>query len=148
MNVQTFHQVAVAWKHLAHPNIVPLLGATIVPLQLVSDWMCGGDLTEYITKNPDADRPSLVRVPPTVMYGAFTPSPAIRCRRRPQLPPLLQCNPWRSQGSTRLPLISFHHHIDTQPAKRPCGRGRLRADHRLWSRHGHSKPGFDPECFR
>ena len=34
---QTFHQVTVAWKHLKHPNIVPLLGVTIDPPQLISD---------------------------------------------------------------------------------------------------------------
>ena len=74
MSVQTFHKVAVVWKHLAHSNIVPLLGATIDPPQLVSDWMCGGDLNEYITNNPDADRQGLVRLPPTLMYSAFTPA--------------------------------------------------------------------------
>ena len=60
---QTFYQVAAAWKHLTHPNIVPLLGVTTDPLQLISKWMSGGDLTEYITNNPDADRQSLVGEP-------------------------------------------------------------------------------------
>ena len=48
------------WKRLTHPNIVPLIGITSNPLQLVSDWMPGGDLTEYIKKRPDADRLGLV----------------------------------------------------------------------------------------
>lgn len=48
------------WKRLAHPNIVPLLGITSTPLQLISEWMPGGDLTEYIKKNPDVDRLDLV----------------------------------------------------------------------------------------
>ena len=51
------------WKRLIHPNIVPLLGMTSTPLQLVSEWVSGGDLTEYIKKHPGADRLSLVRVP-------------------------------------------------------------------------------------
>ena len=57
---QVFHQVTVVWKHLAHPNIVPLLGATIDPPQLISDRMPGGSLTEYIVSHPGADRISLV----------------------------------------------------------------------------------------
>ena len=63
-NPKAFHQVVVVWKHLSHQSIVPLLGVTIDPPQLVSDWMYGGDLTEYITSRPNADRLSLVRVPP------------------------------------------------------------------------------------
>ena len=72
-----FRQVVVGWKHLTHPNIVPLLGVTINPPQLVSDWMHGGDLTEYIMSHPDADRLSLVRVPSIVLYGTLTCSPAV-----------------------------------------------------------------------
>ena len=48
------------WKHLTHPNIVPFLGITPNPLQIISEWMPGGDLTEYIRKNPDAGRLRLV----------------------------------------------------------------------------------------
>ena len=40
---------------------MPLLGVTILPrLQLVSDWMSGGDMPGYIEKHPDADRVGLV----------------------------------------------------------------------------------------
>ena len=52
------------WKHLTHPNILPLLGVTITPkFQLISNWMSGGALREYIGKNPNADRLKLVGVP-------------------------------------------------------------------------------------
>ena len=44
------------WKHLTHPNIVPLLCVTVTPFRFISDWMPGGDLLEYIEENPDADR--------------------------------------------------------------------------------------------
>jgi hypothetical protein len=60
-------------KHLAHPNIVSLLGATIDPLELVSDWMPGGDLPAYIAKYPDTNRLSLVRFFPTELRDALTP---------------------------------------------------------------------------
>ena len=55
-------------KHLTHPNIVPLIGVTIDPFQLISDSMPGGDLVNYIASNPGADRLSLVSVPSTVLY--------------------------------------------------------------------------------
>ena len=77
INPQAFHQVAVVWKHLVHPNIVPFLGATVDPPQLISDWMSGGDLAGFITNNPDADRLGLVSVPSTALYGILTLSPAI-----------------------------------------------------------------------
>ena len=55
------------WKHSAHSNVVPLLGITFTPLQLISEWMPGGDLMEYTSKYPDADRIGLVCVPPVVL---------------------------------------------------------------------------------
>lgn len=52
------------WKHAKHKNIVPLFGITVKPLQLVSEWMPNGNLTEYIGNNPDASRLDLVGVTP------------------------------------------------------------------------------------
>ena len=49
------------WKHLKHPNIVPLLGVTTAPFQLISDWMPGGDLFVNV-QNPNADRLGLVSI--------------------------------------------------------------------------------------
>ena len=58
--VQIFCQEAVVWKHLTHPNVLPLLGVTVTPFQLISSWMSGGDLPYYLKENPDADRLELV----------------------------------------------------------------------------------------
>ena len=55
--------MAVVWKNLAHQNVVPLLGVTTDPIQLVSGWMPDVDLIGYITNHSDADRLSLVGVP-------------------------------------------------------------------------------------
>ena len=57
-----FHE-AVMWKRLIHPNIVPFYGVSLDPPQLVSDWMVSGDLTEFITERPNANRLGLVRAP-------------------------------------------------------------------------------------
>jgi serine/threonine protein kinase len=56
-----FYREAVTWKHLNHPNIVPFFGATLHPLQLVSAWMPGGSLAEYINEHPEKSRFALVR---------------------------------------------------------------------------------------
>ena len=62
----------MVWKHLEHPNIAPLLGVTVDPLQLISDWMPGGDLTEYIVNNPEAERLSLVGVLSPSLHETLT----------------------------------------------------------------------------
>jgi len=60
------------WKRLTHPSVLPLLGITTTPLQLVSNWMPGGDLPEYIRKNTNADQLGLVGVPAVVFYPILT----------------------------------------------------------------------------
>ena len=76
-NPQTFCREAVMWKHLKHQNIVPLKGVTIDPFQLVSDWVSGGDLPDYIRTNPDADRPRLVSTPAMVFTPRSLPLQAV-----------------------------------------------------------------------
>jgi serine/threonine protein kinase len=61
------------WKRLTHPNVVPLLGITIKPLQLISTWMSGGELKEYISHHPSTDRTRLVGVPFLLHRITFTP---------------------------------------------------------------------------
>lgn len=64
---QSLSREAVTWKCLAHPNVVPLLGVVVTSFQLVSIWMPGGTLQEYIKEHPDADRVRLVGSPPIVI---------------------------------------------------------------------------------
>ena len=68
------------WRHLTHPNIVPLLGITLEPLQLISAWIPGGELTDYIANNPYANRLALVGVLHLLGWTTLTPSQVIRCR--------------------------------------------------------------------
>ena len=65
----------MVWKQLAHPNIVPLLGVTTIPLQFVSGWMSGGNLMEYIEtkRGPCADKRKLVSDYPATSGGTLTP---------------------------------------------------------------------------
>jgi len=52
------------WKTLRHPNVVPLIGVTMLPDQnhcaMISEWMVGGDIKKFLKANPDADRLKLV----------------------------------------------------------------------------------------
>ena len=50
------------WSVLRHENILPLLGVTMIEDQLVvvSEWMVGGNLTEFVKVNVHADRLGLV----------------------------------------------------------------------------------------
>ena len=66
-----FYKEAAMWRHLDHPNILPLLGVTLSPYQLVSNWMPGGDLSDYIEANPGADRLGLVRIPLVVITSCL-----------------------------------------------------------------------------
>jgi len=72
-SLQRFFEVAVTWKHLRHKNIAPFLGATLDPPQLVSAWMPGRGLTEYLTTHPEKNRLGLVCSPPPVSGEALTP---------------------------------------------------------------------------
>jgi len=57
------------WKRLIHENVVPFMGVTFDPLQIVSEWMSGGDLTTHIRSNPQADRITLVS---SIFYPSLT----------------------------------------------------------------------------
>ena len=77
------------WKHLTHPNILSLLGVSITPFQLISDWMPGGDLPGYIEKNPNPDRLKLVGATPRSGPPVLTPLSAVRRCSGSLLPPFL-----------------------------------------------------------
>jgi serine/threonine protein kinase len=62
------------WKRLKHKNIVALLGITTTPVQLISEWMVGGDLTDYIAKYPGTNRVGLVSVTLSPFHHALTPT--------------------------------------------------------------------------
>ncbi|KAF9778328.1 kinase-like domain-containing protein, partial [Thelephora terrestris] len=57
---KAFYKEAIIWKRLEHPNIVPFISVTQNPMQFVSGWMPNGTLTDYVNKNPDADRIGLL----------------------------------------------------------------------------------------
>ena len=58
-----FCREVVAWWTLRHPNVLPLLGATMSEgrLVMVSEWMVNGDINEFVDANTNADRLELVR---------------------------------------------------------------------------------------
>ena len=89
------HREAVIWKRLTHTNIVPFKGVTLDPLQIVSEWMPGGDLTGYASLNPQANRiglvgPFLVRSQEHRLIFLSVG----RRRKGASLPPPLRRDPW------------------------------------------------------
>jgi len=64
MNVlQRFCREGVAWKHLRHPNILPLIGVTVSNRRfaMVSAWMENGNINEFVGKDQHVNRIELVR---------------------------------------------------------------------------------------
>lgn len=72
LSLQIFCKEVVLWNHLKHPNVVPFLGATLHPPQLVSVWMPNKGLTEYVTAHPEKNRLRLVGFPPVVSGQVLT----------------------------------------------------------------------------
>ena len=58
---------------MRHKNIVSLLGIVVDTLQLISEWMPGGNLTDYVERRPDANKHDLVGVPLQV-FDTLTPT--------------------------------------------------------------------------
>ena len=50
------------WRTLRHPNVLPLLGVTMIDRRfvMVSEWMDNGNINEFLKNNADADRVELV----------------------------------------------------------------------------------------
>jgi serine/threonine protein kinase len=60
--LQRFCREAVAWKHLRHPNVLPLLGVTVSERRfaMVSKWMEHGNINEFVEKENYVNRAELV----------------------------------------------------------------------------------------
>ena len=121
--IQIFCQEAVVWKRFTHPNVLPLLGVTVTPFQLISNWLSGGDLPDYLKKNPGANRLGLVRVPLLYLFHAHSRYQLSDVARG--LSPLHSCNVIHGDlkgvcdcSTTRFTVVS----TPGVAAKRPCGR--------------------------
>ena len=59
---QTFCKEVVTWKTLCHPNVLPLVGVTMEEklFAMVSEWMVGGNINEFVEAHRDANRFELV----------------------------------------------------------------------------------------
>jgi len=62
-SIQRFCREGVAWKHLRHPNILPLIGVTVSNRRfaMVSTWMENGNINEFVGKDRHVNRIDLVR---------------------------------------------------------------------------------------
>jgi len=77
------------WKRLDHPNVVAFKGITLDPLQLVSEWIPGGELREYLKGNPNTNPISLVGPFLPVSARYLTLASGDWRRRRSRISPLV-----------------------------------------------------------
>ena len=96
------YREAVMWKRLDHPNIVPFKGVTLDPLRVVSEWMPGGDLTGYISQNPQTNRIRLVSPAGPCPKRHLSYLPVDRYREGTRPPPSLRRG---SRGPQRSELL-------------------------------------------
>jgi len=57
-----FCREAVAWRHLRHPNVLPLLGVDLEQhrLAMISEWMDQGNINEFVRSNDGVNRVQLL----------------------------------------------------------------------------------------
>jgi serine/threonine protein kinase len=72
-HVQRFCEEVITWKALRHPNILPLLGATMTEARfvMISEWMVKGDINKFVKADASADRLDIVRFSFRVLTFAF-----------------------------------------------------------------------------
>jgi len=61
---KNYHRELSAWRQLSHPNILPFMGTsqtneTLSPI-LVSPWQANGNIRQYLSNYPDADKLQLM----------------------------------------------------------------------------------------
>ncbi|KAF9643955.1 hypothetical protein BDM02DRAFT_3175321 [Thelephora ganbajun] len=58
-----FCKEVVTWKHLQHPNVLPLIGVSMSKtlFAMTSDWMVNGSISTFVKAHPNADRLGLLK---------------------------------------------------------------------------------------
>ena len=66
--LQNFVDLIFSLKRLSHPNIVPFVGVTVDPFQMVAERVSDRNMVEYLEEHPKADRISLVSPLPFIAF--------------------------------------------------------------------------------
>jgi serine/threonine protein kinase len=64
-SVQNFAREVVVWRQLSHPDVLPFYGVyhwdkNPARVCLISPWTENGNIVQFLRRNPEADRASLV----------------------------------------------------------------------------------------
>lgn len=101
----------MAWKHLQHPNILPLLGATIGEnkLSLISEWMDQGNIVQYLRRGEQLEVNRIELVGRDYLAcGLWLTCIADKCRGRV----VIHARPWdrprKPKRGMSLPLITLN----------------------------------------
>ncbi|KAF9643932.1 kinase-like protein [Thelephora ganbajun] len=56
--IHIFCKEVITWRVLRHPNVLPLLGATMANnrFAMMSEWMTNGNINQFVMAHPDANR--------------------------------------------------------------------------------------------
>ena len=136
---QGFCREVVAWKHLSHQNILPLLGVSISPdaprLCILTEWMNNGNVMQYARSNPNANRLQLVSPLAGSLWSVSCLSRTVAfsghvCCRLPSWP---QDRPRGSKRSAPDILETLLPSLTGETGEHPCRRQRLRSPRRFRS---------------
>lgn len=67
-STQRLCREVIGWKHLSHPNVLPLIGVSVLAnprcFLILTEWMPNGSVIQYARSNPWANRLRLVSLLP------------------------------------------------------------------------------------
>lgn len=91
-SIQRLCREVIGWKHLSHPNVLPLIGICVLAdprrFLILTEWMPNGNVIQYARFNPRANRLRLVSSPhPKIISFLFAHTEALRSYVRCRPPP-------------------------------------------------------------
>ena len=116
----------ICWKHLSHPNVLPLLGVSVSTdppcFRILTEWMSGGSVMQYARSNPDANRLKLVSLLVNLPHSPLIHQHpvALWSHLWCGLPPWTQYRSWGSQRGRSNVLHTPFTSLTSETGEHPC----------------------------